>query len=514
MRLSKLAEALTDPPTWSGGNPDILGVCGDSRQVSAGTLFVAVPGVARDGHEFIAQAIRLGAVAVVGEHPAAEVQVPYLRVQNSRRALAQLAASWYGFPARRLTVVGVTGTDGKTTTVSLLYEMLRAAGVTAGMISTVSARIGEEEFDTGFHVTTPDALQVQSYLAQMAAAGQTHALIEVTSHGLDQERVAACEFDVAVVTNITHEHLDYHGSYEAYRAAKGRLFAELGSTPVKASGLPRLAILNRDDAAYDYLRGVTTVPVLTYSSETGADVRAENIQYAPAGVRFDLLYKRQSWPVRSALVGAFNVANILAALAAGVGGLGVDPAAALAAVESLRGVPGRMERIDLGQPFAAVVDFAHTPNALRRALAAARTLTAGRVIVVFGSAGLRDRAKRRLMAEAAVELADFVILTAEDPRTESLDSILAEMAAGAEARGGVEGRTYLRVADRGQALREAVQRAAPGDLVISCGKGHEQSMCFGETEYLWDDRVALRAALAESLGVPGPAMPHLPTSEV
>jgi len=512
VRLSELAEALTDRPTWSGGNPEILGVCSDSRLVSAGSLFVAVPGAARNGHEFIPQAIRSGAAAVVGEQPAAEVGVPYLRVPNSRQALAHLAACWHGFPARRLTVVGVTGTDGKTTTISLLSEVLRAAGFATGMISTVSARIGQEELDTGFHVTTPDALQVQSYLAQMAAAGQTHALIEVTSHGLDQERVAACEFDVAVVTNITHEHLDYHGSYAAYRAAKGRLFAELGGTPVKASGPARMAVLNRDDAAYDYLRGVTTVPVVTYGSETGADVCAENIEYSPAGIRFDLLYKRQAWPVRSPLVGAFNVANILAALAASVGGLGVDPGAALAAVETLRGIPGRMERIDIGQPFAAVVDFAHTPNALRRALAAARTLTGGRVIVIFGSAGLRDRAKRRMMAEAAVELADLAILTAEDPRTESLDSILAEMAAGAEAHGGVEGRTFLRVADRGQALREAVRRAAPGDLVMSCGKGHEQSMCFGETEYPWDDRVAMRAALAGSLGVPGPAMPHLPTS--
>src|SRR3989304_5402879 len=207
MRLSKLAEALTDPPTWSGGDPDILGVCSDSRLVSAGSLFVAIPGAARDGHEFIAQAIGSGAAAVVGEQPAPDVRVPYLRVPNSRRALALLAACWHGFPARA------------------------AAGFAAGMISTVSAHIGQNELDTGFHVTTPDALHVQGYLAQMAAAGQTHALIEVTSHGLDQERVAACDFDVAVVTNITHEHLDYHGSYEAYRAAKGRLFAELGGTP-------------------------------------------------------------------------------------------------------------------------------------------------------------------------------------------------------------------------------------------------------------------------------------------
>jgi UDP-N-acetylmuramoyl-L-alanyl-D-glutamate--2,6-diaminopimelate ligase len=271
-----------------------------------------------------------------------------------------------------------------------------------------------------------------------------------------------------------------------------------------------VAILNRDDTSFEYLRSVTSVPTLTYGSELPADVRAEDIAFSPHGIRFNLVYGARSWPVRSPLVGAFNVANILAAMAGAVGGLAIDSQVVVDAVGKLEGVPGRMERIDLGQAFTAVVDFAHTPNALRRALAAARTLTNGTVIVVFGSAGLRDRAKRRMMAEAAVELADLSILTAEDPRSESLEGILDEMAAGARARGAQEGRAFIRIADRGQALREAVQRAQPGDLVMACGKGHEQSMCFGETEYPWDDRTAMRAALAELLHVPGPDMPRLP----
>jgi len=511
MRLRELADALADRPSWSSGDPEITGICSDSRLVTRSCLFVAVPGTARDGHAFIPQAIRAGAAAVVGEQPAGDLSVPYLRVSNARRALGHLAACWHGFPARKLILVGVTGTDGKTTTINMLYEILRSAGASVGLISTVSARIGGEELDTGFHVTTPEALEVQRYLARMAAAGLTHALIEVTSHGLAQERVAGCEFDVAVITNITHEHLDYHGSFEAYRAAKGRLFAELGSAPAKPFNPARVAILNRDDSSFEHLRGLTSVPALTYGSELPADVRAEAITFSPHGIRFNLLYGGRTWPVRSPLVGAFNVANILAALAGAMGGLAIDPQVAVAAVSKVEGVPGRMERIDLGQAFTAVVDFAHTPNALRRALAAARTLTNGKVIVVFGSAGLRDRAKRRMMAEVAVELADLSILTAEDPRTESLDAILDEMADGARTRGAQEGRAFIRIPDRGQALREAVQRAQPGDLVIACGKGHEQSMCFGEIEYPWDDRTAMRAALAERLHVPGPDMPRLPT---
>jgi UDP-N-acetylmuramoyl-L-alanyl-D-glutamate--2,6-diaminopimelate ligase len=484
MRLSELARALPEQPLWSAGDPDINDVCSDSRRATPGCLFVAVPGATRDGHDYIPQAVRDGAAAIVGERADPKAGVPYLRVANARRALGQLAAVWHGYPSRRMTLVGVTGTDGKTTTINLLYEILRAAGIAAGMISTVSARIGGEELDTGFHVTTPDALQVQGFLAQMAAAGLTHALIEVTSHGLAQERVAGCEFDVAVITNITHEHLDYHGSYEAYREVKGRLFSGLGSTSPKPFNPRRLAVLNRDDSSFEYLRSVATAPTLSYGSEAAADMRAERIVYSPHGIAFDLAYGGTTWAVRSPLVGAFNVANILAALGAAIAGLGVKAQPAIAALEGMQGVPGRMERIDLGQPFTALVDFAHTPNALRRALAAARTMTRGRVIVVFGSAGLRDRAKRRLMAEAAIELADLAVLTAEDPRTESLQAILEEMAAGALARGGVEGRSFIRVADRGQAMREAVRRAQPGDLVMACGKGHEQSM-------LWRDGISV-----------------------
>jgi len=504
------------------GQPDreieVTGVAMDSRQVQPGNLFVAVSGGATDGHRYIPAAIQAGAGALVGTQPLTGLDVPYFQVSDSRLALAQLAAAFHGFPARQLTMIGVTGTDGKTTTANLLYHILQAAGLRAGMVSTVNAVIGGQVFDTGFHVTTPESPSVQAYLAQMVQADLTHVILETTSHGLAQQRVAACEFDMALATNITHEHLDYHGSYEAYRAAKGLLFQGLAATAPKPFAPPRGAVLNRDDGSFEYLSSITAVPWLSYGLDDRADVVAEQIEITMSGLSYvargrDQTGRAFSLPARSSLLGQYNVYNSLAALTLAVGVMRLDPQAVRQGLADMRSVPGRMERIEMGQPFTAMVDFAHTPNALVKSLEAARQLTSGRVIAVFGSAGLRDREKRRMMAEASAERSDISILTAEDPRSESLDGILAEMARGATARGGVEGQTFFRVPDRREALRLAVRLARPGDLLIACGKGHEQSMCFGETEYAWDDRVALRAALAESLGIAGPDMPFLPEGD-
>ena len=521
MRLNDLVLALGLPLTGPAAEIEIRGIIEDSRRLAPGDLFVATRGGSFDAHRFIPDAARRGAAAVVGELlpdelPGGLPGVPYFQVPDSRLALAQLAAVWHGYPARRLAVIGVTGTDGKTSTSNLIYQILHAAGLKAGMISTVNALIGDRALDTGFHVTTPDALSVQAYLAQMAAAGLTHVVLESTSHGLAQQRVAACEFDMALVTNITHEHLDYHGDYTAYRAAKGRLFEMLAETGDKPGRPPRGAVLNADDTSYEYLAALTHVPMLSYGLSEAAQVRAVDLALRTDGTNFrvqgcDLDGRVFEFPVATRLVGEFNVYNCLAAAALACGVMRLPATAVQDGLAAMAAVPGRMERIDVGQDFSAVVDFAHTPNALRRALETARRLTSGRLIAVFGSAGLRDRAKRRMMAETSARLADLTVLTAEDPRTESLDAILDEMAEGARAQGGVEGRTFWRVADRGEALRFAVRLARPGDLVMACGKGHEQSMCFGTVEYSWDDRTALRAALAELLDIPGPAMPELPT---
>ena len=505
--------------------PDIpiTGISIDSRAVKPGHLFLAMKGGSVDGHDYIPKAIDNGAVAVVGDKDLGGLSVPYIRLENPRRALTWIAAAFYDWPGRKLTVMGVTGTDGKTTTTNIIYQILLAAGIKAGMISTVNAVIGAEVLDTGFHVTTPDAHDVQRYLARMVESGLTHVVLETTSHGWAQYRVDACEFDVGVVTNITHEHMDEHGSYENYRAAKARLFSSLEITSEKSQGNPRLGVINRDDLkSFDFLNDVINVRKLNYGLNENADVRAVDVNYSPSGIHFTAQSRDFSIPVSSKLVGAYNVSNCLAALTAAVYGLKIKPEIAAQGIASLEGIPGRMERIDMGQNFTAIVDFAHTPNALKVSLEAASEMLSsrekgigekGRVIAVFGSAGLRDKAKRRMMAETSAESAGLTILTAEDPRTESLDGILEEMADGARSRGGREGETFWRIPDRGEAIRFALSLARQGDIVLSCGKGHEQSMCFGAREHLWDDRTAMRAALSELLGVKGPKMPYLPTQD-
>ncbi len=510
MRLSKLLDAIY--PLGGLRDVEVGGLTADSRRVKRGDLFVATRGGMSDGHRFLPEAASRGAAALAGEAPDPGLGLTYLQVRDSRLFLAQLAAAWNGYPARRLTMIGVTGTDGKTTTASLLHHLLGSAGTPTGIVTSVSARIGEREVDTGFHVTTPDPLDLQTLLGQMVDARMSHAIIEATSHGLDQHRVAACDFDLGVLTNITHEHLDYHGTYQAYLEAKAKLFEGLADTARKPAGMEPLAVLNRDDASYAELRQKTSVRVISYGESPLADVRGTHLSAAIDGLSFRIHGPGFQLPVRTSLLGAYNLSNCLAAAATAIEGLGLPPDLVATAIGTFSGVPGRMERVELGQGFLALVDFAHTPNALQRALEAARRLSAGRLIAVFGSAGLRDRAKRRRMAELSVQLADFTFLTAEDPRTESLDEILGEMAAGAEAGGGREGTTFWRVPDRGEAIRRAIGLASPGDLVLVCGKGHERSMAFGDVEHPWDDRLALRSALAERLGVDGPAMPRLPTS--
>ena len=497
MRLADLLTALPQKKTSPYSDVEITGLAYDSRRVAPGHLFVAFKGGDFDGHDFIPQAVAAGAAAVVGERQLQPVgDLPYVRVSDARLALAQLAAAWHGYPAWQLKVIGVTGTDGKTTTANLIHSILKAARHKAGMISTVKAVIGGgETYDTGLHTTTPDALDVQGYLARMVAAGNEYAVLEATSHGLAQHRVSACDFDVAVVTNITHEHLDYHGSYEQYRADKARLFRGLTASHRKP-GVPKVAVLNADDDSYEYLRQVPADQQIAYAIHREADVMATSIQFTPGLTRFVVQTPDGVFDVQSRLVGEFNVYNILAAIAVGVSQV-LDSGVVREGISVVRGVIGRMERIDEGQDFAAIVDFAHTPNALENALRALRPLTAGRLIVVFGCAGLRDVAKRPLMGEIAGRLADVTVITAEDPRTESLEAIMAQIAAGVEKTGLREGEGYYRIGDRAEAITFAVSLARSGDTVVVTGKGHEQSMCFGTVEYPWSDHEALRTALRQ-----------------
>ena len=523
MAISLAALIAALPRAKVDGDADVVveAITCDSRQVRPGSLFVAYRGVAADGHDFLPQALVNGAVAVVAERSVRGLRVPLIVVPSGREALAYLSAAWHGFPSRQLTVVGVTGTDGKTTTCNLLHNILTAGGRQVGLVTTVNAVIGERVMDTGLHTTTPGAPDVQRYLAEMVAAGMEAAVLETTSHGLAQHRVAACDFDVAVVTNVTHEHLDIHGSLKAYQQAKVRLFRLL-TAGYRKPGVPKVAVLNADDDSYHYLHPIPADRHLAYSIEGDADVVATSLRCSASGTRFmvrlhsprpgsgqapqTVQLPETDFELRTVLVGEYNVSNILAAITAALA-LDVPPEVIQRGVWEFRGVIGRTEPVDEGQDFTAIVDFAHTPNALERVLETARTLTkgsgnesSGRVIAVFGSAGERDMAKRALMGEVGGRLADVTILTAEDPRTEPVEMILAEMARGAEKAGAVEGQSYFRIPDRAEAIQFAVDLARPGDLVITCGKGHEQSMCYGTVETPWDEHEALRTALRRRLG--------------
>lgn len=481
-----------------------------------GGVFVARQGLSVDGHDFIPRAIERGAAAIVGERDLRDLPVPYARVTDAQEATGWLAAAYWGFPSRRLVVVGVTGTNGKTTVTTLIHSILNHAASThhkTGMISTIAADLGGQTADTGLHVTTPGAPQIQALLAQMAANGLTHCVLEMTSHGLAQGRLNGVDIDVAVLTNVTHEHLDYHGSFENYRAAKGRMFAML-SQAQRTPDVPKIAIINGDDPSADYFAAFPADRVLRYGLHDSADIQARNIRYAPDATYFHAVDNRSDsqailCDAATHLVGEFNLHNALAAVAAASALHAIHADEIAAGLAQVRAISGRMERISEGQNFTAIVDFAHTPDALEKALRAARGMLepGRRLITVFGSAGLRDREKRRLMSEISARLADITVLTAEDPRTESLDVILQVMAEACVSQGGSEGETFFRVPDRGEALYQACQMARQGDIVIACGKGHEQSMCFGTTEYPWDDRDAMRAALR---GAPLRTLPTAP----
>ncbi len=509
--------SLPQPPVYDGPDVQINDFVEHTDYVKPGCCFVARVRTGSDGHPFIENAVAGGASLIIGQRDIEDLDVelgnvPYLQVEDSAIAEAWLSAALYKFPSQHLVTIGVTGTDGKTTTTNLIFQVLRSAGVRAGMLSTIKASIGEGEEPLALHVTTPEAPVIQKYLRKMVDAGLTHCVLEVTSHGLAQHRVAAIEFDVAVLTNITHEHMDYHGDFQGYFDAKARLFRalegpswNLKSDTEEKERIEKSALLNLDDQSYELMSPLLQVKQFTYSIQPEGDIVAEEICYSASRTSYELRLPDDTgdrYPVSSSLVGEFNVHNTLAAAGAGYI-LGLSPEEISRGIGAVDKLSGRMEAIDGGQDFHVIVDFAHTPNALEKAISAAQTMANGRIITVFGSAGKRDVAKRRLMAEISARDADLTVLTAEDPRTESLDSILAMMAEGCGNQGGIEGEDFWRVRDRGQAIYFALSLAHPNDLVLICGKGHEQSMCFVTVEYPWDDRRAARAALeAFQKGIP------------
>ena len=484
MGLGELADVIG--PQRVVGLPvgEIGSIVYDSRQVTAGSLFFAVPGDHVDGHHYILDAVARGASAVVAEHETADVAVPQLIVARTRNALADAADAWYERPSEQLEVIGLTGTDGKTTTSFLAVAALLAGGRRPGLIGTVAVRVGDEQRPNDDRNTTPEAPELQSLLAEMVAAGNDSVVMEATSHGLAQSRVRNCRFKVAVVTNVTSEHLEFHGTLEAYRAAKAMLVEEAPT-----------AILNADDPSFPYFRDRARDRVVTYAVDAPADVRAATIDARADGTTFTVVGPRWAGEVQLQLPGAFNVHNALAALAlAEVEG--VDPATAAVALGTVAGVPGRMERIDAGQPFGLVVDYAHTADSLAKVLQTLRPLTAGRLIVVFGSAGERDRVKRPAMGRVGAELADLAVIADEDPRLEDGQAINQAIAEGARAVGARDGTNLWVIDDRRAAIAHAIGLARAGDMILLAGKGHEGSIFYGTEKRWWDEREVARQELA------------------
>jgi len=481
----------------------VAGLAYDSRRVVPGGLFVAIAGAHLDGHEFLAAAAGAGGRVAIVERPierAGPTGLVELLVADSRRALATAAAWWYGDPGHELGVVGITGTDGKTTTSFLAVAALEAAGLPAGLVGTVETKVGRLREANREHVTTPEAPELQALLRAMVRAGDRAAIIETTSHGLALHRVDEIAYDVAILTNLSHEHLELHGTFEAYRAAKLSLFERLADHP-EAKRWPRAGIVNHDDPSAPLFERATLAAgarLVTYGTAPDAAIRALDVVEGLRSLSIGLVTPTWRGRLELRLAGRFNVHNALAVIALGEA-LGLDPAAVRAGLESVAAVPGRMERVDVGQPFGIVIDYAHSPAALESVLGLLAPVAASRgggLIAVFGSAGERDRAKRPMMGRIAGQHCRLVVLADEDPRGEDPLAILDEIARGAEAAGKERGRDLLLVPDRAEAIATAFSRARPGDVVVLAGKGHERSIIYPDGHRPWDERAAALEALA------------------
>ncbi len=474
MRFSKLLEAAGLAIKQGRGDPEIGGIAFDSRRAGPGSCFVAVRGSAADGHRFIPQALAAGSSAVLVEEAALVPDgVPFAVVEDTRMALGQLAQAFFGRPAAKLKVIAVTGTNGKTTVAFLIQQILAAHGVRAGLFGTIRYDTHRRCLPAG--TTTPDPLTLAELTAEAVSAGATHLVMEASSHALDQDRMAGIDFQVGVFTNLSGDHLDYHETMERYLAAKRRLFEGLGPEA--------RAVLNRDDPAGEALAEATAADVLWYGMNSQVDLRVEIHRMDVAGAEFSLIEGPQRRRVSTGLIGRHNVLNCLAAAGA-CRALGLPLEQVASGLAGAGGVPGRLQRVDSELPFQVFVDYAHTDDALANVLRALRPLVAGRLIVVFGCGGDRDRTKRPRMAQVANELADRLVITSDNPRSEDPGAIIAEIVAGL----GPQGQSRAQVeADRRSAIALAIDGAQPGDLIVIAGKGHEDYQLIGGRKVHFDD---------------------------
>ena len=489
LQLLHGAEVLTQ-----SGNPSVTGLEYDSRRVKPGDAFVAMRGEASDGNKFIEKAIAAGAVAIVSDSAAEPFRegLAWVQVPHGRRALARLSANFYKHPAERLAITGITGTNGKSTTAFLLEAILSAANRKSALIGTIEYHVAGKDLPAPH--TTPESLDLNRILADAVGNGATEAVMEVSSHALAQQRVYGMPFDVAVFTNLTRDHLDYHHGMDEYFAAKQILFEGCGTDP------PRVAVLNAEDEYGQKLSKVSKKrgsEVLTYGLKVG-DLHADKVDITPRGTRFDLVMPEEVLPVFSPLIGKVNVYNILAATGAAYA-RGCEPAAIARGIAGLSSVPGRFERVDCKQPFTVVVDYAHTDDALRNLTSLAREFVQqakqkGRVITVFGCGGDRDRAKRPLMGDAAGRGSDFVVLTSDNPRSEDPLAIINDAMVGLQR----SGTRYKVQPDRKTAIATAIGEAGSGDIILIAGKGHEKVQVRREGSLAFDDVEVARQILREA----------------
>ena len=478
LQASHLDCVLADPP--------ITSLCYDSRQAEPGALFFALPGAKADGAQFARQAAERGAAAIIAQCPVEDAGCPVVLVPDARAAMADVAAAFFKHPDRTLKCVGITGTNGKTTTAFLTKHLLDAAGLRCGLIGTVKYLIGDEEIPAPR--TTPESVDLQKMLAQQRDAGGRAMAMEVSSHAIVQHRARSVAFDAAIFTNLTQDHLDYHRTMDAYFEAKALFFEAVAA---QANKRPRL-IVNADDRFGHRLieRFGKKAKLVTFGRGVHADFRASSVRFDANGATFHLDARKKSYLVRMPLIGLFNIYNTLGALAA-ASSCGVELRASVAALAGAPQVPGRLERVPSRRNFQVFVDYAHTDDALRNVLRTLRELSPARLITVFGCGGDRDRAKRPLMAAAAEELSDWSVLTSDNPRREDPEEILRDVQAGMRGTG------FETIADREAAIRHAVNLAAPGDIVLIAGKGHENYQEFADRKIPFDDVAVAERAIAD-----------------
>jgi UDP-N-acetylmuramoyl-L-alanyl-D-glutamate--2,6-diaminopimelate ligase len=491
MQLRELASLLMLCKLEGEGTTEITGIQTDSRKVSSGDLFLCIPGLVHDGHEFAAAAAERGASALVVERPVA-VDLPMLIVKDARLAMAVLAAHFYGYPSEQMKLIGITGTNGKTTTSYILEQMLSDCGWRTGLMGTIAMKVGEEW--TEAVRTTQEAIDLQHNLSRMVDKDTDACIMEVSSHALELGRVKGCYFRTAIFTNLTQDHLDFHGTMERYQVSKGLFFARMSNAYQANPDKRQYVILNGDDAASESYRATTAAQVITYGLKSVYDVYAANIRITAQGTAFRLYTFAGETDVHMKLIGKFNVYNALAAVAAML--VEAFPLERIKeSLERVRVVPGRMELVDgSDQEYAVVVDYAHTPDGLENALTTVKEFAEGRVITVFGCGGERDRTKRPIMGRIASQYSDYVIVTSDNPRSENPDAIIHDIESGIQAKGENK-QSYILEKDRKQAIQKAIEMASSSDVVLIAGKGHETTQIMNGTAIYFDDRLVAQEAI-------------------